>query len=301
MLSDVLYAVSENSQVSGGVDTRAYWQEHESPKTELYGLFLNYRKVVPDDLGDRWIISLQGDAEHDLKEIRSYQSFLQYKGPLGRWNVRAGHFILPFGLLNDLDTERLLLQSKEEETIGVKLDTGVSVFGFVDDWNWALALTSGVGRRWLNDYDKTYLSTIRLSRKIDDFSFGGSILIGDLRPDDDFPVKSENVRQQKLAIDGLFELGQTTARLELMGGKEEQDSMGAVQAFIDHQLSGLWELNLKASSIYRDRPQHELAAGVGVRPWSGWVFRAADFYRFFPERNNNEFKIQVAYEFSQSL
>jgi hypothetical protein len=291
----------ENSQVSGGVDGRGYWREFERPSAELYGVFLNFRKIFSDDLGDRWILSLQGDAEHDLKEIRSYQSFLQYKGPLGKWNVRAGHFILPFGLLNDLDTERLLLQSNEEETVGVKLDTGVSVFGFVEDWNWALSLTSGLGRRWVSRYKDTYLSTIRVSRKLEELTLGGSILIGEVMPDEDFAIQGEKVREQKIALDALYDFGQWVARLELLFGQEEGNSMGGAQGFFDYRLSSLWELNFKGGSILRRESEHDIGAGVSFRPWAGWVFRAADLYRFERERNENEFKIQVAYEFSRGL
>lgn len=291
----------ENSQVSGGLDGRGYWQEFKSPKTELYAAYFNFRKVFSDDLGDRWILSLQGDAEHDLKEVRSYQSFLQYKGPLGKWNVRAGHFILPFGLLNDFDTERLLLQSHEEETIGVKLDTGVSVFGFTEDWNWGIALTSGLGLRWVSRYKDTYLTTLRLSKKLEDLTLGGSILFGEVVPDDEFPLHQDKIRQQKIALDGVYEFDQWITRLELLFGREEGNSMRGLQGFFDYRLSNFWELNFTGSSIVRQVSEHEVGAGIGFKPWDGWVFRAADIYHFERERNENEFKIQVAYEFSRGI
>lgn len=293
--------IFENSQVSGGVDGRGYWREFEKPEAELYGVFFNFRKVFSDDLGDRWILSLQGDAEHDLKDIRSYQSFLQYKGPLGKWNIRAGHFILPFGLLSDFDTERLLLQTKEEETIGVKLDTGVSIFGFIEDWNWALSLTSGLGRRWISRHKDTYFSTIRVSRKLEDLTLGSSLLFGETMLDEDFTVQGEKIRQQKIAFDGVYDFGQWIARLEVLFGKEEGNSMGGAQAFFDYRLSSLWELNFKGGSIIRQGSEHELGAGISFNPWEGWIFRLADLYHFERERNENELKIQVSYGFSRGL
>ncbi|MGE3682649.1 MAG: hypothetical protein AB7G93_13065 [Bdellovibrionales bacterium] len=287
--------------IAGGADGRARWRESDKARAELYGLFLNARKVFSDDLGDRWIVSLQGDAEHDLKEIRSYQSFLQYKGPLGKWNIRAGHFILPFGLLSDFDTERLLLQSIEDETIGIKLDTGLSVFGFVEDWSWAASLTSGLGRRWVREYDDTHLATLRLSRKFEDLTLGTSLLFGESRVSESFPVQQSKVRQTKVAFDGVYEFSQWITRLELLFGKEEEKLMGGIQGFLDYQLARAWELNFKARSIRRTGTDSELGGGVSFRPWDGWAFRAANLYHLKQIGNENELQLQVLYEFSKGI
>lgn len=296
-LNPAVAGLLEKAQVSGGADARGFWKEYEKPDAELYGVFLNYRKIFADDLGDRWILSLQGDAEHNFKEIKSYQSFLQYKGPLGKWNIRAGHFILPFGLLNDFDSERMLLQSQEADTIGLKLDTGVSLFGFVDDWNWTLSLTSGLGRRWISDYKNTYLTTARVSRKFEDLTIGTSLLIGESAPVETFTIQDYKIRRQLLAIDGLYEFDQWTTRFQFLYGKEQANHIGGIEGFLDYQISNFWELNFKGSSIFRDEKNQEFGIGAGFKLWEGWIFRAADIYQFKGESNENEFKIQMAYQF----
>ena len=134
--------------VSGGVDLRALFPEGYERALVLQGLFLNARRVFRDDLGDRWIVVAQGDADSNFTEVRPYQLYLQYKGPLGRWNVRAGHYVVPFGLLAEYDTERFVLDAVEEENIGLKLDTGIEALGYAGAWDWATSVSAGAGRRW---------------------------------------------------------------------------------------------------------------------------------------------------------
>ncbi|MCM8778174.1 MAG: hypothetical protein NC834_00025 [Candidatus Omnitrophica bacterium] len=93
---------------------------------ELEGLFLNFRKVFSDAKGDRLIAVGQLDMDQNFEKIRPYQTYFQYKGPLGKWNIRAGHYILSFGLLSDYDTERLVLKAIEDEMTA-------KIYGYGDD------------------------------------------------------------------------------------------------------------------------------------------------------------------------
>lgn len=292
----------ENTQISGGLDSRLNWSVSKKWDPTLSGVFLNYRRTFSDDLGDRWILSLQADYEDNLKAFTSYQSFLQYKGPLGKWNVRGGHFLLPFGLLSDYDTERIVLHAHEEETLGVRLDTGVSAFGFFNDWNWAIAATSGLGRRWLNQYEGTGLITTRLGHKFDDLILGLSLLGGTFRPNEEFPIQSNKTKQLKLALDATYQVDQWTARFETLGGTEgEENKMGALQSLVDYALSEKWEINSKYSMISRGQVQHELGGGLTYKLQNGWIIRLADIYRFRKETNENEVTLQVYYDFSKSF
>ena len=103
-------AFADGLQLSGGVDGRYTRENHpQHDGTELRGLFLNLRQVWSDEQGDRWIGVGQVDFDSNFENIAPYQVYLQYKGPLGKWNARAGLYLLPFGLLATYDTERLLL------------------------------------------------------------------------------------------------------------------------------------------------------------------------------------------------
>lgn len=48
-----------------------------------------------------------------------------YKGPLGRWNIRLGRYRLPYGLVSNYSTDRVLIQGIEEEAIGFCADNGL--------------------------------------------------------------------------------------------------------------------------------------------------------------------------------
>lgn len=132
---------AEGLNVSGGLDARAQTGDEDS----FAAGFLNLRQVIEQDGVDRWILVGQLDSGENFESPLLYQTYAQLKGPLGRWNVRAGRFIVPFGLLASYDSERLVLNTIEPLSLALKLDTGVQVSGFVGDHDYAVALTEGSG------------------------------------------------------------------------------------------------------------------------------------------------------------
>ena len=111
--------------------------------------------------------------DHTLKEVKPYQTYLQYKGPFGgKWNIRAGHYILPFGLLSDFDSERLVLRTLEPLSLGIKLDTGVELLGYIKDLDYAVSISQGVGRNRLTDVDNDKLVTARIGWQGEDINVG---------------------------------------------------------------------------------------------------------------------------------
>lgn len=100
---------AEGLNVSGGLDARAQTGDEDS----FAAGFLNLRQVIEQDGVDRWILVGQLDSGENFESPLLYQTYAQLKGPLGRWNVRAGRFIAPFGLLASYDSERLVLNTIE--------------------------------------------------------------------------------------------------------------------------------------------------------------------------------------------
>lgn len=69
---------AQGVQISGGVDGRFISEGNPtSNELKLEGLFLNFRKVWSDDLGDRWILVGQVDFDDNFQQIRPYQVYLQ--------------------------------------------------------------------------------------------------------------------------------------------------------------------------------------------------------------------------------
>lgn len=161
-------ARAQGLQLSGGLDgrlTNDREPDGEDPGTRarLEGAFLNLRKVWSDDLGDRWIGVAQVDVDDNARRIRPYQVYLQYKGPLGVWNLRGGHYLLPFGLLATYDTERLLLEGLEKTSLGIRKDTGVALLGRLGSWDYAASLTDGLSDVRFVDGDARPTFTGRLA------------------------------------------------------------------------------------------------------------------------------------------
>jgi len=126
---------ADAAQVSAGLDARALstdplWGAGEEG-ANLHGAFFNLRQVISDEKGDRYIFVAQLDANDNLEELEAYQVYAQLKGSLGRASLRAGRYILPFGLLAYFDTERQLLQTQESVALGIKLDTGIQGYRYL--------------------------------------------------------------------------------------------------------------------------------------------------------------------------
>ena len=295
-------AHAQSLTISGGADGRYTYETDPDVHTlELRGLFLNLRKVWSDAAGDRWIGVAQADFDHNFEDIRPYQVYLQYKGPLGKWNLRAGHFLLPFGLLATHDTERLVLQGLEDASLGIRKDTGLQALGRFGSWDYAAAASVGVGDRRLLPTDGSYLVTARLAYVRDDWQTGLSAFAGRVLPDDPLTGDGGGVSNRwRLAVDFTRSVGRLTLRAEAVGGATEGRGAGGGIVLADYALAGKLEVNGRAAYWSEAGGPQALGLGVTYRPWSRLYLRVADSYDF-GERRRNAFTAQVYFEFSRLL
>lgn len=297
-------AYAQGVQLSGGMDAR-YIAEDGAQKGELEGLFLNLRKVISDEGGDRWILVGQVDAERNIEKIRPYQTYIQYKGPLGKWNIRAGHYILPFGLLTDYDTERLVLRTLEPLSLGIKLDTGVELLGFVREFDYAVSVSQGVGRERLSDADDNKLLSGRIGwHWDDDVNIGLSILNGRVLTEEGSVIRDETgsyaLYERRLGIDLTWYYGSLILRGEASAGKDGDKDVGGFLVKADYALSPGLELNLKYAYWQREGERHFAGAGISYELYKGLFLRMADEYQFGKE-DENVATLQFYYEFSRQL
>lgn len=287
-------------QVSGGADARVVNTDGDENDVKLEGLFLNLRKVISDEKGDRFILVGQLDMDHNLKEIRPYQTYLQYKGPLGKYNIRVGHYILPFGLLSNYDTERLVLQTLEPLSLGIKLDTGIELLGYAGDFDYAISLTQGVGQNRLTDVDNDKLVTGRIGWQGEDISIGLSGLIGKVLTEKDSTIRKEigsnAFYEKRIAIDITKYIGTLTFRGELIGGADNDEIVGGGLLKADYALTPKLELNLKYAHWQRNGARNFIGAGFSYELYKGLFLRAADEYQFGKE-DKNVATLQTYFEF----
>ena len=292
---------SQGIQLSGGMDGRVTsLQEPDRERVRLEGSFLNIRKVWSDELGDRWIGVAQADFDNNLKRIRPYQVYLQYKGPLGKWNLRAGHYLLPFGLLTTFDTERLLLQGLERTSLGIRKDSGVQVLGRFGSWDYAASVSNGLGDVKFVDSRANPVVTGRLAHVRGDLQVGFSTLIGSALIDREVGIGQSRLRERKFAIDATKSFGPLTVRSEAVAGTDNGRAVGGGVFLGDYALTPRWELNTRYAGWSSEGALHSAAVGVTCQIRPGLFARAAQV-REFGKENRNAFTVQLYYEFSRQF
>lgn len=293
-------AAGAGLQLSGGLDGRLRVRSGDT-KAVLEGAFFNARKVFKDEQGDRVIAVAQLDADDNFERIRPYQTYLQYKGALGRWNLRAGHYILPFGLLAYYDTERLLLQTIEYANLGIKLDTGVQALGYWRSWDYAVSVSEGVGDRRFTDVDGNKVVGGRIGWSSDDTRIGLSAIAGDVLLAEQVTRTFTIRRTRRAALDASIPWERWTARAELSGGADDGRDVGGGFLGLDAALHPDLEANMKYSHWERGAQAADSAgAGLSYRVRPGLFLRIAGEHDF-QGRRTNTLSAQAYYEFSKTL
>jgi len=296
-------AYADATQISGGLDGRALSQDPlwsaGKEGIRLQGAFLNLRHVISDDSGDRYILVGQVDANDNLEELEAYQVYAQVKGPLGRINLRAGRYILPFGLLANLDTERQLIQSLEPLSLGIKLDTGVQVFGFTGPLDYAVSISQGSGE--LDDSDSNKLLVARLGRQGEDGRWGLSYLDGRVVVDEEDFLQQGRFDRQRLAVDAEFDFVPWLLRGELITGKDDCRSVYGGILLADYDFNARLSLNTKLAWWNSTDDAREVALGVSYRLPRNFILRAADTWQRLNGAGEHSLTLQLYWEFSHAL
>ena len=296
-------AFADGLQLSGGVDGRYTRENHpQHDGTELRGLFLNLRQVWSDEQGDRWIGVGQVDFDSNFENIAPYQVYLQYKGPLGKWNARAGLYLLPFGLLATYDTERLLLTGIENTSLGIRQDVGAQVFGRFGDWDYAVSLTDGLSDIRFADARANPVLTARLAYVKEDWQVGLSMFIG--RPWARFePLVGEEetsagfTQERLLALDAVKSFGPLTVRAEASGGTENGRGVWGGVMLADYALTPKLDVNTRYAYWHRDGDSQSVGFGLSYNVGRGLFLRIADNYEF-GKQEKHALTTQIYFEFS---
>lgn len=245
-------AHAQSTSIAGGLDVRAGGQTtpEERPVTGLSALFVNLRNVQADEKGDRFILVVQVDVEEELSETHLYNTYGQYKGPLGRWNVRVGRYLVPFGLLAYHDTERFLLPAHEVEALALRLDEGIQLHGFAGSFDYAVSLSRGFRNRatpiarlgWQGEEAKVGLSY--LLGRLPSFADETALIEDELLPG------ARIVEKHRVALDAELPIGPLVLRAEPLAGTDDAREVwgGFLEASV--ALSPRWEAS--ANGAYLD-------------------------------------------------
>lgn len=299
-------AYADATQISGGVDGRALsddplWGVGEAGEegVRLHGAFLNLRHVISDKSGDRYILVGQVDAKDNFEEFEAYQFYGQVKGPLGRINLRAGRYILPFGLLANLDTERQLIQSLESLSLGIKLDTGVQVFGFTGPFDYAVSVSQGTGK--LDDQDGNKLLVARVGRQAEYSRWGLSYMDGQVVTDGDDFLQQGSFDRQRLALDVEVDWVPWLLRGELITGQDDGRSVYGGVLLGEYAFNARVSLDTKLARWDGADDARALALGVTYRLPRNVNLRAAVSHQRLNGESDNIIGLQFSWEFSNAL
>jgi len=267
---------------------------YSDEKAEVKALGLSLRKVFADERGDRIILFTVIDSMHNFQETMLGQAYIQYKGPLGRWNLTAGRYQLPFGLLPNYTTKRLLIESLEYETIGIRSDQGLQLSGVVKDFDYAISLSQGVGvRRW-TDIDNNWLITARVGYQgvdFEDLRIGLSALSGRIMPDKMHSPMKTPAYKNLLALDLIRYYGPLVWRAELTYGEEGDKRLNGIFTGVDYALFPKTDLNLGYTHLNRAGYEKD-ALTIGLTyNLAGFQLRAAQ--KLSLEGDQDEFSFQI--------
>ena len=246
----------------------------------LHATSITLRRVFADSRGDRLTAFLMLEAMHDFEELMLGEGYLQYKGPMGSWNVRGGRFRLPYGLLRDYSTERLLVTTPESHTIGLFTDDGAELSGTLRGFEYAASYTNGE--------DTEGVGAARLGYRGVDFESprgGISVFVGEVLM----------VEKQLFALDLTKDHGLFTFRGEAHAGKEEGATLKGLFFGTDYGLLPRFDLNLAVTHVQVGEMTRSLRADLGAsyNPLTGLFLRIVKQVPLEKGGHEDELKVQA--------
>jgi len=99
------------------------------------------------------------------RRLHFFNAYGIYKFGLGKPNLRFGQFVVPFGNLPYYETHTRPLQSMFGESIGIRIDRGISLEGMFGHYDYWLAVMGGNGE-W-QDNNRAPMASTRVARRFD--------------------------------------------------------------------------------------------------------------------------------------
>lgn len=299
-----------NLSVDG--DARYRLAEGEDPDVGIHLMGASARKTFADSRGDRLIFFVLVEAEDNFNDVSAHELYGQYKGPLGAWNVTAGRFGLPWGLLTGFSASRLLYDMPHDTLLGMDVDNGLKVSGVAGDLDYAFSVTQGYGPHQTPRDTGHGLGVARIGwtpGDTEELSMGLSTAWGrSITPHDGEGMgdmaavhdKDRAVSRALGGVDATFYLGRWLGRIEAGAGRVDHRSLTTGFAALDYALLPRLDLNL-AVTAERHGSEYEDAWFVGFtgNP-PGFTIRGG--YRYAGHNDaRHEVILQIYRQFSVSF
>lgn len=293
-------AHADQLNVSGGLDLRGL--AGTPAGVDVNGAFVNLRQVFTQDGADRWIVVAQADSGDNGESPHLYQTYVQYKGALGSWNVRAGRLIVPFGLLAGYDSERQVLNTMEPLSLGLKLNEGIEVNGYTSAFDYAVTVTDGVR-------DHNPVATARIGKTWDTLNVGVSFLSGKLPevatlesvelPNHVLP-NVPLVDKRRIGVDTTLEDGPNLWRAEAIAGTDNGRFVKGGYVEYERALNAAWTIGTNLGAWNGAKVRSRYGAAITRDLGVGRLLRLAYVHERQPEGRDG-LVLQFYWEFSRAL
>ena len=177
---------------------RGIYHTESDEYSRVEALGFDMHKVISNEAGDVGTLLLQGYLTHidnlsphppffdkntDTEFVFRIFNFNYKLLPRDQLNIRIGHFEIPFGLEQVINTNGTLRDYIHGPNIGVKADWGISANGSLAMFEYEVAATRGSGNSWKNKGDP-YLYSGRIGTySSNNIAVGLSFLSGEVNPE----------------------------------------------------------------------------------------------------------------------
>jgi hypothetical protein len=187
------------------------------------------------DLALQWpYVTQMAGIDDRGREMHFGNAYGIYKFGLGKPNLRVGQFVVPFGNLTYYETHTRPIQSLYPQSLGLRIDRGVSLEGIAGDTDYWLSVVGGNGARGDNNDSPAVIG--RAARRLDlpggTLTAGVSALYGTDLPRFSplvDPMMDEDMSgmpmvdftdKTRIGLDAEYATGPTVWRAELVGGRD---------------------------------------------------------------------------------
>lgn len=171
--------------------------------------------------------------------------------PRGRLNWRVGHFEIPFGLEQEINTNGTLRQYSNGANLGVKADWGMTVNGHLPRWQYEFGVTRGTGQEYHSKGDPHTFSGRIGTASEGNFIGGLSVFSGRV-------ARTSGVEEKhRIGADFTWAQGPFQLMTELSAGKNEGESVGNWLAELN------WSSRQEQLLIYAQHDRLEQSTQMG--------------------------------------
>jgi len=307
----------QNQRFAVDLSSRALHDFDDDRFATIQFIGIDYLKIFSNARGDWGTLLLQPyitridnltrhprsfDDEDDTELIFRHFYF-NYTGlSRGKFNIRLGHFEIPFGLEQVINTNGTIHDFIHGSNIGVKADWGISLNGILPNLEYDFALTRATGNEWKNQGNPYFISGRIGSSAANNFIVGVSALEGEL-----YTGRDKTLSRSRLGIDFQWFIKSFTLMGDFSIGKDEDTDI--FNSLLEVDWHNLYETLIvyvqykRFSKKVPDNSWDELntvSLGARYEPDNHWQFDAQlnhDFSTIGDGVKRDVLALQIRYRF----